>query len=752
MILHDVYSLFKPAIPLRIRLSARRLIARRLRRKCSHVWPINEAAGRVPDGWPGWPEGKQFAFALTHDVEAMKGLERTRLLAELEIEMGFRSSFNFVPEGDYRVSDGLRKFLTKNRFEVGVHDLHHDGALYRSWDTFKESASQINHYIREWEAVGFRSGFMRHDLEWLGELDVLYDSSTFDTDPFEPQPDGVDTVFPFWVSHDQRCGYVELPYTLAQDSTLFLVLREQSIRIWKEKLDWVASKGGLALVNVHPDYISFNGTIGEGEYGQQLYRELLHYVRDRYSDQCWFALPKEVATYYRHNVVTSSALNKCMASQENKPSLVEVKEVAAQAPLQLKVGNGAEAQTIVARPFEGKRMAVVSFSPFPGDPRPRRAAETFSQAGMSVDIVCRKDEGECGRDVFKGMKVDRVAIKHERGSKLGYLLRYILFIGIAFAKLAGRSCVRRYDVIHIHNMPDVLVLAALVPKLLGAKVILDLHDPMPELMMTIFGFRKDSRAVTFMALLEKWSIAMADTVITVNRACEKIFSARSCPASKVVVIMNSPDESIFRLTPVERKEQSASNASGPFVMMYHGTLVERNGVDLAVEALARTRSVVPKAELHIYGPRTPFLDRVFQAVSERGLQDAVRYLGPRRLEELPDAIATCDVGVIPNKRSIFTELNTPTRIFEYLASGKPVIAPRAPGIQDYFGEGDLLYFELGNPDDLASRLIWAATHSQETFEIARRGQAIYMQHNWSKQREQLLQLGARLVADGGDAR
>jgi glycosyltransferase involved in cell wall biosynthesis len=272
-------------------------------------------------------------------------------------------------------------------------------------------------------------------------------------------------------------------------------------------------------------------------------------------------------------------------------------------------------------------MVVVSFSPFPGDPRPRRAAETFLQAGMDVEIICRREEGERGRDVFNGMKIDRVAIKHERGSKLGYLLRYVLFIGIAFAKLSGRSFMRGYDIVHIHNMPDVLVLAAVVPKLLGAKVILDLHDPMPELMMTIFGLRKESRAVAAMALLEKWSIALADRVLTVNRACEKIFIARSCSPEKVTVIMNAPDEGMFRFVPTNSKEPRSAKTSAPFIIMYHGTLVERNGVDLAVEALAKVRDTVPTAELHIYGPRTPFLDRVLNMVTEKRLEKAVRYLG-----------------------------------------------------------------------------------------------------------------------------
>lgn len=179
--------------------------------------------------------------------------------------------------------------------------------------------------------------------------------------------------------------------------------------------------------------------------------------------------------------------------------------------------------------------------------------------------------------------------------------------------------------------------------------------------------------------------------------------------------------------------------------MYHGTLVERNGADLAVEALEKLRQSVPAAELRIYGPRTPFLDQVMLTISEKGLEKAVHYLGPRPLEQLTEAIAECDVGVIPNKRSIFTEINTPTRIFEYLALGKPVVAPRVPGIQDYFSEDSLVLFDLGNADDLALKLKWVALHPREAIEITNRGQAVYRSHSWQQEQTKLLKVAVKLL-------
>ena len=723
-------------------MTIRRFFARRLRRQVGSSWPIDQAAAETPAGWPGWPDGKRFAFVLTHDVEGRKGLEQCRALAEVELRMGFRSSFNFVPEGGYAVPAPLRAFLGENGFEIGIHDLHHNGSLYRSARTFRSQAQRINQHLRSWEAVGFRSGFMFHNLEWLQDLNVLYDASTFDTDPFEPQPDGVQTIFPFWVPGNDGKGYVELPYTLPQDSTLFLLLEEHSIDIWKRKLDWVAQNGGLALVIVHPDYIGFNGQKRVGEYSLQLYRDLLEYVVERYADQCWFALPKEVAQYFYSSMVPGPGVNRWLLAQE------KAEEVLPESPVIPQAVDRQEAQSFGSSFLQGKRMAVVLFSTFPGDPRPRRAAETFVHAGMNVDVICLMDEGSPQRDTFNGIEIDRIAIKHNRGSKLNYMLRYGLFILIAFTKLAIRSLTKPYDVVHIHNMPDVLVFAALVPKLFGAKVILDLHDPMPELMMTIFNLRRESLAVRLMARIEKWSIAFADVVVTTNAAFERLFVSRSCPASKIRTVMNSPDERIFKYSPAQMRNRPLDKVHRPFVIMYHGTLVERNGVDLAVEALVTLRQSVPEAELRIYGPRTPYLDQVMLTASEKGLGKAVHYLGPRPLEQLTEAIAECDVGIIPNKRSVFTEINMPTRIFEYLALGKPVVAPRAQGIQDYFSEDSLILFDLGNAADLALKLSHLYFHPEEALEVVKRGQNVYLAHVWDNERRKLEDMAVGLLSAG----
>ena len=310
MILDRLYFACKPFLPWQLRIAMRRARGRSRRSAYAAVWPIDPQSGAAPPGWPGWPEGKRFALVLTHDVEGHRGLARIDRLAQLETQHGFRSAFNLVPQGEYRVPDAVRQRLDAAGFEVGVHGLEHDGKLYASKARFAQKAGRINAYLHDWNACGFRSPLMQHRLAWLHKLNVLYDSSTFDTDPFEPESDGVGTIFPFWVPGPDGSGYVELPYTLPQDFTLFVVLRETGIGIWKRKLDWVASHGGMALINTHPDYMAFDAAAGRDEYPLSFYSDFLAYARQRYGGAFWMARPRDVARFYVSEVPPASR-NTC---------------------------------------------------------------------------------------------------------------------------------------------------------------------------------------------------------------------------------------------------------------------------------------------------------------------------------------------------------------------------------------------------------------------------------------------------------
>ncbi len=303
MLARTLYYAVKPLIPRSLQLTMRRRRVQRQRRACADRWPIDRQACVPPPNWPGWPDQKRFAVILTHDVESAYGHDKCTQLMELETEHGFRSSFNFVPER-YKVSEDLRAALSQRGFEVGVHGLNHDGKLYSTHKTFQQRAKRINHYLRDWNAVGFRSPAMHHNLDWLHDLNITYDASTFDTGPFEAQPDGTGTIFPFWVSGPEpTSGYLELPYTLPQDFTLFVLMQEANIKIWTEKVDWIAANGGMVLVNAHPDYMHFGpGKLGPEEYSSNHYAELLDYLHTHYEGQFWHGLPKTLTEVWRQTL------------------------------------------------------------------------------------------------------------------------------------------------------------------------------------------------------------------------------------------------------------------------------------------------------------------------------------------------------------------------------------------------------------------------------------------------------------------
>ncbi|MGO9138294.1 MAG: hypothetical protein ACLQBC_11575 [Syntrophales bacterium] len=302
----DTLYFLKTIIPRRLQIFLRRAIVVYQLPKYKNVWPIDKNATMPPKGWTGWPGGKQFALVLTHDIETAKDtirqrVEKCQVVAEIDEHRGLRSSFNFVAR-DYRVSPKLSSYLTDHGFEIGLHGLNHDKNPFLPASNFLKEADNINYYLKEWGAVGFRSPSMYHDLELLHHLNIEYDASTFDTDPFEPQPDGMGTIFPFWVPGNARhTGYVELPYTLPQDFLLFILMQKKNIDIWKEKLDWIVANGGMVLFITHPNYMNFDNRPQFEEYPARYYVEFLKYIESRYKGQYWNVLPKELALWWKAN-------------------------------------------------------------------------------------------------------------------------------------------------------------------------------------------------------------------------------------------------------------------------------------------------------------------------------------------------------------------------------------------------------------------------------------------------------------------
>ena len=293
------YSL-RPAIPHSVRALLRGPAARRCRHRGPLRWPIEdryvqfqlEMVRRVlrkngQESMPYihfWPHGCRFALVLTHDVEGERGQRFVRQLAALEEAYGFRSSFNFVPEA-YRVDLGLLSELRERGFEVGVHGLRHDGRLFSSPRIFQERARRINEVLRAWQAVGFRSPLTHRHPQWMQALEIEYDSSFFDTDPFESIPGGTMSIWPFMLGR-----FVELPYTLAQDHLLMHSLGQRTPRLWLEKVDFIRQYCGMALLNSHPDYLLKPAYLAIYE----------HFLRQMsaHTDH-WRALPRDVARWWR---------------------------------------------------------------------------------------------------------------------------------------------------------------------------------------------------------------------------------------------------------------------------------------------------------------------------------------------------------------------------------------------------------------------------------------------------------------------
>lgn len=263
-------------------------------------WPVGASAGNSPPAWPGWPGGKRFAFVLTHDVDLAFGASQCLQLADLETERGFRPSFGIVPLR-YPVPERLRQQLTERGCEIMLHGVTHDGKLFSRRQFFEKRAVQIHYFLKKWGISGFCTPSAHHHISWHHKLNIDYCISTYDFDPFEPQSCGLGRIFPFWVrGPDGAGGHVELPYTLAQDFTLFILMGQKNDGLWRRKLDWIAERGGMALIKTHPDYMAFDRQHEQFDrYPIRYYTDFLEYFQSSYGDQAWIASPSEVARYWR---------------------------------------------------------------------------------------------------------------------------------------------------------------------------------------------------------------------------------------------------------------------------------------------------------------------------------------------------------------------------------------------------------------------------------------------------------------------
>jgi hypothetical protein len=298
------YYRVRPAMPRSVQIWLRRRYSAVQARTAFPRWPVETAldelqafvlrqlaaVAREAVPWiKPWPDGRTWALVLTHDVETERGLLHVDVLCDVERSLGLRSSWNFVPRR-YHVSDDTVRALVDDGFEVGVHGLYHDGRDLESLETIRARLPEMRAYADRWGAVGFRSPATHRRWEWMPALGFDYDSSSPDTDPFEPQAGGCCSLLPFF-----NDDLVELPITLPQDHTLFVILRETSEQRWVEKTEVIKARGGMALLNVHPDYML------EPDLVARYRRYLERYAGDA---DAWHALPRDVSAWWRHRAAT----------------------------------------------------------------------------------------------------------------------------------------------------------------------------------------------------------------------------------------------------------------------------------------------------------------------------------------------------------------------------------------------------------------------------------------------------------------
>lgn len=381
---------------------------------------------------------------------------------------------------------------------------------------------------------------------------------------------------------------------------------------------------------------------------------------------------------------------------------------------------------------------MIVFSYYPDDPRPRREAEALVEEGMAVEVICLRKGAEAKRETVHGVEVYRLPITRRRSGKLRYLFEYLYFILWSAIVISLLHIRKPFTLVHVHNMPDILVISALIPKILGARLILDLHDPMPEVFMAKYSIDEDHVVIRILRVMEKFCILFSDLVLTPNIAFRDLFVSRGCPASKIHIIMNSPQESIFCNT-CKQKPLITQRNEDRFVLLYHGTIVERNGIGVALEALATIRHKTPSLTFEVYGDGD-FVPQFINRVSQLNLKEIVHYHGHVSAEKIVAAVEAADIGLVPNKPSKHWDLAFPTRIFEYLCLGKPVIAPRTRGILDYFPEDSICFFSPGNPENLAQVILEMYQRPDSLREILDRGKAVYQGHRWELQKKELAML------------
>jgi glycosyltransferase involved in cell wall biosynthesis len=384
------------------------------------------------------------------------------------------------------------------------------------------------------------------------------------------------------------------------------------------------------------------------------------------------------------------------------------------------------------------RLAILRHGYFPGDPRVYKEARALADLGCDVTILCLRKPGEKPFEDDGRIHIHRFPLRRRHQSKARHMIEYALSMILMGWKISRLALHHRFDVIQVNTLPDFLVFVTLIPRLLGSRIMIDLHEPTPELYETKYG-NGASRIVRHIhVFIEKHAIRFAHHALTVNDTIRQRFIDRGAPADKVTVVRNVPAEDIF--PPPKYRITSTSH----FLLVTHGTLQSRYGQDILIRALVRIRKSIPNIKLRIVGDgeTEPELRRLAESLT---CTDIIEFTGTVPIKKIPEYIIQADVGVVPLSRSPFSDLCQPNKLFEYVALKVPVIAARVPAIEESFDNKCICFFEPGNQEDLSRAVIELYQNPEKRQSMAKRAYKNYQTLRWNITKRVYLQTIEHLV-------
>ncbi len=391
------------------------------------------------------------------------------------------------------------------------------------------------------------------------------------------------------------------------------------------------------------------------------------------------------------------------------------------------------------------RICVIRQGRFSFDPRVRREVDALLAAGHEVDVLCLSRPGEPRLERSGRLTVRHLPVQHAGGGLILHLYNYFLFWLLATVTAGLLHLRRRYDVVQVNSMPDALVFAAIIPRLFGARVVLDLHECMPEFFSTKFGTGMRHPAVRLVSLQEQASIRFADHVLTCTAPMRDAFVRRGASSEKISVILNGSDEQTFD----PKRYSRAGGKKEEFVLVSHGTIEERYGLDTIIRAVALLREEIPTLRFKIYGEGSQ-VGALRQLAKDLTVEDRVWFSpGFVPMEELVHGIASADVGVVAMKRDAFRDLTLCNKMSDFITMRKPVITSRTRSVETYFDESCFLCFESDDEYDLAEAIRRLYAEPELAARLVQRAAEVNEAYRWHRQSEHYLTIISRLVASRG---